>query len=71
MLLKLFCAEAMVLNRLKHSNILPLYCVCVSEFAPRCALVSPLMKNGHTLDFLEKNPSTDRLNIVCAPSQLS
>ena len=58
----------MLWRQLKHPNILPFYGVCIDEFAPRIAMVSPWMENGNLLDYLirgsQHNPT--RIDIVCA-----
>lgn len=43
---------------------MPFLGVCTSEFAPRYALISPWMNNGHLLDYLRENSSTDRQLMV-------
>lgn len=61
---KAFCAEALVWHRLHHQNVMPFYGVCIWEFAPQRALISPWMKNGHLLDYLREHSSDNRCNLV-------
>ena len=59
-----FCAEALVWHRVQHRHVMPFIGVCVIEFAPQYALVSPWMKNGNMSDYIRKEPSCDRISLV-------
>lgn len=59
-----FCKEAMLWKLFKHDNICPFYGVCVDEFAPQYAFVSPWMPNGNLLGYVKAHPEVDRIQIV-------
>ena len=56
--------EAMLWRKLAHPNILPFFGICVDEFAPQMALVSPWMENGNIQTYLKQNPTANRLNLA-------
>lgn len=56
--------EAMIWRQLRHRNILTFYGVCIDEFSPQLALVSPWMINGDVLSYTKKYPTVNRINIV-------
>ncbi len=59
------CREALVWRQLHHENIL-LFCGIDSEyFMPRYCLISPWMKNGNIIHYLESHPDHDCLKCVC------
>jgi len=55
-----FFQEAAVWKRLEHPNIVPLLGVTVAPLQ----LVSVRMAGGEILEYIERNPSTDRLSLV-------
>ncbi|KAK0230048.1 kinase-like domain-containing protein [Armillaria fumosa] len=58
-LLKELCREATIWKQLKHPNILPFIGVNTTSFAERVCLISPWMKNGNIIKFLELNQDHD------------
>ncbi|KAK0447528.1 kinase-like domain-containing protein, partial [Armillaria borealis] len=56
--------EALVWRQLRHENILPFLRVNSSYFEPRHCLISPWMKNGNIIQYLEKNKDHDRLKSI-------
>jgi len=50
---------------LTHPNILPLLGVTLTPFQ----LISTWMPGGHLPEYIEKNPGTDRLQLVGIPSR--
>lgn len=62
--IKQFCREALVWKHLDHPNVLPLLGVNMELFKPSFCLVSPWMQNGNLLDYLEKNPTHNRLKAL-------
>ncbi|SJL04322.1 uncharacterized protein ARMOST_07688 [Armillaria ostoyae] len=56
--------EALVWRQLRHENILPFLSVNSSYFEPRHCLISPWMKNGNIVHYLEKNKDHDRLKCI-------
>ncbi|KAH8832250.1 kinase-like domain-containing protein [Flagelloscypha sp. PMI_526] len=61
---KEFCHEALVWRQLQHPNVLPFLGVTETLFPRKFCLVSPFMKNGNVMSFLEGNPSHGRLSFV-------
>ncbi|KAK0220907.1 kinase-like domain-containing protein [Armillaria nabsnona] len=59
-----FCSEALLWRNLKHPNILPFLGVRRDLFAPSFCLISPWMKNGNIMSFLERNPCHNRLQSI-------
>ena len=49
---------------LGHPYLLPLIGISRELFPPKIALVTPWMKNGNVLQYLEKNPRINRLHLV-------
>lgn len=54
----------MIWRQFSHQNILPFYGVCISEFEPRLALVSPWMENGDIITYVKKYPNVNRIGLV-------
>lgn len=65
-----FFSEVLLWHRLHHSNVMPFLGVSLEVFAPRYALVSPWMNNGHLLEYLRKRPMSDRRALVQCLSHL-
>ena len=63
LLQKLFCQEAVVWKYLQHPNILPILGATITP--PQ--LVSALMSAGDLSEYVEKNPSADKLRLVGVP----
>ncbi|EJD00249.1 kinase-like protein [Fomitiporia mediterranea MF3/22] len=59
-----FCKEAMIWRQFRHQNILPFYGVCIDEFSPRLALVSPWMRNGDVLSYLKENDGVNHIAVI-------
>ena len=61
--------EAIIWKHLAHRNLLPLYGVSTGiripgfTYQPPC-LVSPWMENGNIRDFVGKNPTFNRFDLV-------
>jgi len=57
-----------VWSSLQHKNILKClgftYAFSLEGYRGLPALVSPWMENGTVIDYLEKNPNADRLQLV-------
>ena len=47
-------------KRLAHPNVVPLLCITVSPFQ----LISDWMSGGNVVEYLEKNPNTDIVQLV-------
>ncbi|KAK0460845.1 kinase-like domain-containing protein, partial [Armillaria novae-zelandiae] len=62
--LREFCREALLWRQLHHPNILTFLGVNKYLFAPSYCLVSPWMKNGNIMSFLEVHPGHDRLTML-------
>ncbi|KAK0486542.1 hypothetical protein IW261DRAFT_1456002 [Armillaria novae-zelandiae] len=60
-ILRQFCREALVWRQLHHPNILPFLGVNGDLFDPSFCLISPWMKNGNLMSYLEEHPDHDRL----------
>jgi serine/threonine protein kinase len=58
-----FCRGAVAWKHLRHPNILPLLGVTVSE--RRFAMVSEWMENGDINEFVAKDKSVNRAELVC------
>ncbi|PBK58537.1 kinase-like protein, partial [Armillaria solidipes] len=58
------CREALVWRQLRHENILPFCGIDFEYFMPRYCLISPWMKNGNVVHYLESHPDHDRLKCV-------
>lgn len=54
----------MIWRQLRHPNILPLFGIDEFTFRPRLAMVSPWLRNGNVLSYLQKHTDTDRLELV-------
>lgn len=52
-----FLAEASIMKKLKHPNLIQLYAVCTIE--EPIYIVTELMKNGSLLDYLQSKASND------------
>ncbi|PBK94140.1 kinase-like protein [Armillaria gallica] len=63
-LLKNLCREALVWKQLHHKNILPFLGVNYEYFKPRCCLISPWMKNGNIISYLQANKHHDRMKCI-------
>ena len=48
------------MKQLEHNNILPFYGVSTTDFC----LVFPWYENGNIMDYLKKNPDSNRLGLV-------
>ncbi|KDQ54667.1 hypothetical protein JAAARDRAFT_182151 [Jaapia argillacea MUCL 33604] len=59
---KKFCQEALIWKHLDHEHILPFLGIDRVTFPPLLCMVSPWMKNGNVLKYLEEHPSP-RANI--------
>lgn len=60
-----FSREAVVWRQLSHPNLLPFYGVFyLGDRNDRLCLVSPCMKNGNIIEFLQQNPGAERLPLV-------
>ncbi len=57
----------MIWRTFKHENVCPFFGVCVDEFSPRYALVSPWMPNGNLMEYLDAVPQdySGKLYLVC------
>ncbi|KAH8832255.1 kinase-like domain-containing protein [Flagelloscypha sp. PMI_526] len=62
--IKEFCKEALMWRQLTHPNVLPFLGVTETLFPGKFCLVSPLMKHGNVMSFLEANPAHDRLSFI-------
>lgn len=58
------CKEAMIWRQFDHPNVLPFYGICIEEFSPRMAMVSPWMNNEGLMKYLTKHPNIDRIAMV-------
>lgn len=63
-----FARELRIWTNLNHPNILPCLGFAVDGNSPR--LVSQWMENGNLIQYLEKNPGTNRMDMVssCLPT---
>ncbi|KAF8314957.1 kinase-like protein [Clavulina sp. PMI_390] len=59
----LLMREARIATQLAHPNVLPAYGIATFGEARPPGLVLPHMKNGNVIEYLVKNPETDRLQI--------
>ncbi|KDQ16937.1 hypothetical protein BOTBODRAFT_89281, partial [Botryobasidium botryosum FD-172 SS1] len=59
--------EASLWGRLEHKNILPL--LGISPFKGVFHLVSPFMKGGNAMDFVQRNPGANRLQLLLQAAQ--
>ena len=60
--LQQFCKEVVLMKQEEHDHILPFY--GVSEGISEFCLVFPLYQNGNIMEYLEKNPTTDRSDLA-------
>ncbi|KAJ3932141.1 MAG: kinase-like domain-containing protein [Lentinula lateritia] len=58
--LKEFCEEALVWKQLDHPNVLPFIGVNEILFSPSYCFISPWMKNGNIMTYLENHPEQNR-----------
>ncbi|KAJ3893142.1 kinase-like domain-containing protein [Lentinula edodes] len=58
---KEFCEEALVWKQLDHPNVLPFIGVNEILFSPSYCFISPWMKNGNIMTYLENHPEQNRL----------
>ncbi|KAH8833421.1 kinase-like domain-containing protein [Flagelloscypha sp. PMI_526] len=58
--LQAFLKEALVWKQLKHPNILPFIGVSSACFPHQMSLISPYMKNGDIMDYLERRSWADK-----------
>ena len=58
-----FCREVVGWMTLRHPNILPL--LGVTMFENRLVMVSEWMEKGNIKEFMNANPTADRLELVC------
>jgi len=65
---KSFCKEAVFWRRLVHPNIVSFLGVVNSESLPLC-MVSIWMQNGNMAKFLERNPRSNRLELLIDAAQ--
>lgn len=56
--------EIILCRQFHHPNILPFLGATFHQQSRLCGLVTPYMKNGNLLSFLESNPSIERLTPV-------
>ncbi|PBK94125.1 hypothetical protein ARMGADRAFT_895745, partial [Armillaria gallica] len=63
-ILKVHLVSVHMKRQLRHENILPFLGVNSLYFTPGYCLVSPWMKNGKLISFLELHPDHDRLKCV-------
>ncbi|KAF8322279.1 kinase-like protein [Clavulina sp. PMI_390] len=54
--------EAKISSRFAHPNVLPTLGIAFIDDS--LAILSPWMRNGNIMDYLERNPSADRLHMV-------
>ncbi|KAG6914841.1 hypothetical protein DXG01_015032 [Tephrocybe rancida] len=57
--------ETMLWAQLSHESVLPFYGLCKIGDDPHPSIVSPSRENGNIVDFLERNPDSDRRSFVC------
>ena len=63
--LQRFCREGVVWKHLRHSNVLPMLGVTVSEH--RFAMISEWMENGDINEFIRKGKHVNRTKLVRRP----
>jgi serine/threonine protein kinase len=56
--------EVLIWKELAHPNVLPLVGIDLIARKPSCCLVSPWMKNGNVMAFLETYPDFNRSSLV-------
>ncbi|KAJ7126093.1 kinase-like domain-containing protein, partial [Mycena epipterygia] len=56
--------EVLIWKELSHPNVLPLLGIDLTTRKPSCCLVSPWMKNGNVMAFLERYPDFDKSSLV-------
>ncbi|KAJ7705846.1 kinase-like domain-containing protein, partial [Mycena olivaceomarginata] len=56
--------EVLIWKELAHPNVLPLLGIDLIARKPSCCLVSPWMKNGNVMAFLETYPDFNRSSLV-------
>ncbi|KAK0447530.1 hypothetical protein EV421DRAFT_145829 [Armillaria borealis] len=61
---KELCHEAVIWKHLHHKNILPFIGINTANFVDRFCLISPWMKNGNVIQFLDSNKDHDRLKCI-------
>ena len=69
-ILQEFCEEALVWKQLDHPNVLPFIGVNEILFSPSYCFISPWMKNGNIMTYLENHPEQNRLPWVIAHMNL-
>ncbi|KAG6907392.1 hypothetical protein DXG01_009039 [Tephrocybe rancida] len=57
--------KTMLWAQLSHENVLPFYGLCKIGDDPLPRLVFPFLENGAIIDFLRRNPDSDRRSFVC------
>ncbi|KAG6916387.1 hypothetical protein DXG01_007060 [Tephrocybe rancida] len=55
----------MLWAQLSHENVLPFYGIYTIGDNPLPRLISPFLENGKILDFLDRNPDSDRRSFAC------
>lgn len=64
-ILKEFSAEIIIWRQLFHPNVLPFYGIFYfEERRSQIGLVSAWMEDGNIMEFLQKNPSSERMPLV-------
>ncbi|KAF7341251.1 Argonaute-like protein [Mycena venus] len=56
--------EVLIWKELSHPNVLPLLGIDLIARKPSCCLVSPWMKNGNVMAFLETHPNFSKSSLV-------
>ncbi|KAJ7866492.1 kinase-like domain-containing protein, partial [Mycena leptocephala] len=56
--------EVLIWKELSHPNVLPLLGIDLIARKPSCCLVSPWMKNGNVMAFLETHPDFNKSSLV-------
>ncbi|KAJ6473077.1 kinase-like domain-containing protein [Mycena sanguinolenta] len=56
--------EVLIWKELSHPNVLPLLGIDLTTRKPSCCLVSPWMKNGNVMAFLETYPDFNKSSLV-------
>ncbi|KAJ7915989.1 kinase-like domain-containing protein [Mycena leptocephala] len=56
--------EVLIWKELSHPNLLPLLGIDSTARKPSCCLVSPWMKNGNVMAFLERYPDFNKISLV-------
>ena len=66
--LKRFCKEALIWQKLEHEFVLPFLGIDAENFPRQPCMVSPWMVNGTLVQFLKKNPKCNLDRMVCCLS---